>query len=42
MIRLNAQPLQVAECWLESYRPFWSISLDRLDSYTGFQEDSVT
>lgn len=31
--RLNASPLANAAGWLEDYRRFWEMSLDRLDSY---------
>ena len=30
---LNAAPLKDANDWLESYRKYWSQSLDRLDDY---------
>ncbi|MEX0693618.1 MAG: metalloregulator ArsR/SmtB family transcription factor [Rhodospirillales bacterium] len=30
---LNAEPLKDANDWLESYRKFWTESLDRLDDY---------
>jgi DNA-binding transcriptional ArsR family regulator len=31
--RLNAAPLASAAGWLEGYRRFWEMSLDRLDGY---------
>jgi DNA-binding transcriptional ArsR family regulator len=31
--RLNAAPLARASGWLEDYRRFWEMSLDRLDGY---------
>ena len=31
--RLNAAPLAGAAGWLEDYRRFWEMSLDRLDGY---------
>ena len=31
--RLNASPLANAAGWLEDYRRFWEMSLDRLDRY---------
>jgi DNA-binding transcriptional ArsR family regulator len=31
--RLNAAPLASAAGWLEEYRRFWEMSLDRLDGY---------
>lgn len=32
-LKLEAQPLQQAQEWIESYRRFWEESLDRLDAY---------
>jgi DNA-binding transcriptional ArsR family regulator len=31
--RLNAEPLREANGWIETYREFWTQSLDRLDDY---------
>jgi DNA-binding transcriptional ArsR family regulator len=31
--RLEAQPLQDANAWIEEYRRFWEQSFDRLDGY---------
>lgn len=30
---LNAEPLRVAQEWIEEYRKFWDASFDRLDAY---------
>jgi DNA-binding transcriptional ArsR family regulator len=32
-LRLEAEPLQQAQQWIESYRKFWEESFDRLDAY---------
>ena len=31
--RLNPEPLKQANDWLQRYRRFWSLSLDRMDDY---------
>jgi DNA-binding transcriptional ArsR family regulator len=31
--KLEAQPLQAANAWVEQYRKFWEASFDRLDAY---------
>lgn len=31
--KLEAQPLQEANAWVEHYRKFWEASFDRLDAY---------
>jgi len=31
--RINAEPLRQANDWIETYREFWTHSLDRLDDY---------
>ena len=31
--KLEAQPLQEANAWVEQYRKFWEASFDRLDAY---------
>ena len=31
--KLNAEPLQQAQAWIEEYRQFWEQSFDRLDEY---------
>jgi DNA-binding transcriptional ArsR family regulator len=37
--RLDAGPLRDVADWLEHYRRFWEVSLDRLDAYlTGLQK----
>ena len=32
-LSLDATPLQEATAWLENYRQFWTLRLDRLDSF---------
>ena len=32
-LRLEAQPMQQAQAWIEEYRKFWEASLDRLDEF---------
>ena len=32
-LKLEAQPMQQAQAWIEEYRKFWEASFDRLDEY---------
>jgi len=32
-LKLEAQPMQQAQAWIEEYRKFWEGSLDRLDRF---------
>ena len=32
-LKLDAQPMQAAQAWIEEYRKFWEASFDRLDEY---------
>jgi DNA-binding transcriptional ArsR family regulator len=32
-LKLQAKPMQQASRWIEEYRRFWEVSLDRLDDY---------
>jgi DNA-binding transcriptional ArsR family regulator len=32
-LKLEAKPMQAAQCWIEEYRRFWEESFDRLDEY---------
>ena len=32
-LKLEAEPMQKAQQWIEEYRRFWDASLDRLDDY---------
>jgi DNA-binding transcriptional ArsR family regulator len=32
-LKLQAEPMQQAQAWIEEYRKFWEGSLDRLDDY---------
>jgi len=32
-LKLDAQPMQQAQAWIEEYRKFWEAGFDRLDEY---------